>query len=335
MSDRDATPGRIAIKLGSSSLNGGAKKHARPTPASSLGKRHRAQALAEPHSGSEDDEGGANDRHEEITTYGPDGASADDRRQRRRTRSGSPDDRDSKSRRKGSNRDSERRRDDDLKETDPADKDKDVQWGLTINKKPKREEEQDRGGSRGASGEDAAGEKEKNVERKARSADEEAMDALLGNDKDRKRAGAFEGDADRDPVPEDYEKVPIDDFGAHLLKGFGWDGKMVGKVKDVRKHANLTGLGAKGKGAEDLGAWSQKPVKDGGSSHHDKPRRPRLDDYRREEEKKKQRREERHRERASHRDSRESSHRRERDGDRDRSRDRHREKDRDRDSNRR
>ncbi|OIW33686.1 hypothetical protein CONLIGDRAFT_188560 [Coniochaeta ligniaria NRRL 30616] len=324
MSDRDGPPPRIAIKLGSSSLNGGAKKHARPTPPSTLGKRHRAQALNGEGSGSEDDEEAAGVTHEAITAYGPDGASAEDRRQRRRTRSRSRD-RDSKSRRKG-NRHGERRGDESLKETDPADKDKNVQWGLTINKKPRREDGER---TRRAGSEGSVDVKTEN-ERGPKTADEEAMDALLGNSEDKKRVAMSDGDVDRDPVPEDYEKVPIDDFGAHLLKNFGWNGQMIGKVKEVRKHANLTGLGAKGKGAEDLGAWSQKPAKDGGSNH-DKPRRPRLDEYRREEEKKKQRREERHRDSDRHRDSRESSHRRDREGDRDRSRDRHRDRDRDRD----
>lgn len=315
MSDRDGTTSRIAIKLGSSSLNGGAKKSPRPTPPSSLGKRHRARALDGDHSGSDDDEEGGGGRREAITTYGPDGASTEDRRQRRRTRSRSPD------RRRRGHRYEDRRGDESLKETEPADKDKDVQWGLSINKKAKREDDDaTRRAGRGAPVE------EEKVRKSPKTADEEAMDALLGDEKDRKRVAVSEGNADRDPVPEDYEKVPIDDFGAHLLKNFGWDGKMIGKVKDVKKHANLTGLGAKGKGAEDLGAWSQKPVKDGGG--HDKPRRPRLDEYRREEEKRKQRREERHRESDRHRDSRESSHRRDRDSDRDRDRDRDRDSDR-------
>lgn len=318
MSDREGPPSRIAIKLGSSSLNGGAKKSPRPTPPSSLGKRPRARALDGDHSGSDNDEESAGGKREAITVYGPDGASTDDRRQRRRTRSRSPD------RRRKGHRYDERKRGESLKETEPADKDKDVQWGLSVSKKAKREDDDGPGrAERGASAAD--------VGKSPKTADEEAMDALLGNDKDRKRVVVSEGDADRDPVPEDYEKVPIDDFGAHLLRNFGWDGKMIGKVKDVKKHANLTGLGAKGKGAEDLGAWSQKPVKDGGS--HDKPRRPRLDEYRREEEKRKQRREERQRESDRHRDSRESSHRRDRDSDRHRDTDsdrRHRDRDRDR-----
>jgi hypothetical protein len=310
------------------------RKNTRPTPPSSLGKRHRAQALHEDHSGSEDEGEGAgtNGKHEEITTYGPDGAASDDRRQRRRTRSTSPD------RRRKGHRHDERTGNQSLKETEPADKDKNVQWRLTINKKPNREAEDER-----ARRPEQNGSTEEN-DGGAKTADDEAMDALLGNDKDRRRPVVLEGNIDRDPVPEDYEKVPIDDFGAHLLKNFGWDGKMVGKVKDVKKHANLIGLGAKGKGAEDLGAWSQKPAKDGGS--HDKARRPRLDEYRREEEKRRQRREERlreserhhdadrHRDSDRHRDTRESSHRRDRDSDRDRHRDRdsdRRDRDRDRD----
>ena len=325
MPDSDGPPSRIAIKLGSS--NGSTtRKHARPTPPSSLGKRHRAQALNGEASGSEDDEAATTGKHEAITAYGPDGASTDDRRRRRRTRSPSPG-RDPKSRRKGDRHD-ERRDNSSLKETDPADKDKNVQWGLTVNKKPKQGDDSTAGGApREASVE--------NQTRAPKTADDEAMDALLGNAEDKRRGLTRSGELDRDPVLEDYEKVPIDDFGAHLLKGFGWDGKMVGKVREVKKHANLTGLGARGKGAEDLGAWTQKPVKDGGG--HDKPRRPRLDEYRQEEEKKRQRRQERQRDSERprdsdrHRDSRESSHRRDRDGDRDRDREVRRDRDRDRD----
>jgi hypothetical protein len=148
--------------------------------------------------------------------------------------------------------------------------------------------------------------------RPAKSADEEAMEALLlGDDKQRSIKKVAAGDVDRDPVAEDYKALPVEDFGAALLRGYGWDGKLRGEVKQVSKHANLTGLGAKSvKGAEDLGAWSQKSNKDSSGSRS-KPAR--LDDYRREEEKKRQRRDERHGD---------SSYRRERERERERERDR-------------
>nr|6RM8_C Chain C, Putative pre-mRNA splicing protein [Thermochaetoides thermophila DSM 1495]6RM9_C Chain C, Putative pre-mRNA splicing protein [Thermochaetoides thermophila DSM 1495]6RMA_B Chain B, Putative pre-mRNA splicing protein [Thermochaetoides thermophila DSM 1495]6RMB_D Chain D, Putative pre-mRNA splicing protein [Thermochaetoides thermophila DSM 1495]6RMC_C Chain C, Putative pre-mRNA splicing protein [Thermochaetoides thermophila DSM 1495]6RMC_D Chain D, Putative pre-mRNA splicing protein [ len=44
----------------------------------------------------------------------------------------------------------------------------------------------------------------------------------------------------------------VDDFGENLLRSFGWDGKMRGKVKEVKRYANLAGLGARNvKEAED------------------------------------------------------------------------------------
>jgi hypothetical protein len=89
---------------------------------------------------------------------------------------------------------------------------------------------------------------------------------------------------------------------------------MQGKVKEVQRHANLTGLGARSvKGAEDLGAWEQK----NGSSKD--ARRPRLDEHRRDEEKKRRRLEDQYGENSYKRE-------RERERDRDRHRDRGRER---------
>ena len=111
---------------------------------------------------------------------------------------------------------------------------------------------------------------------------------------------------------EDYEDMPVEEFGAALLRGMGWDGKDKGpKVKQVVRRPNQMGLGAKElKGAEDLGGWNNKTGKTGGSSSH-KQRPPRLHDYRREEEKRKEEREERYRD----------SYKGERDRERDRDRD--------------
>jgi hypothetical protein len=144
--------------------------------------------------------------------------------------------------------------------------------------------------------------------------DEEAMDALLGKQPEpRKRVYGLSGDLGRDAQPEDYEAIPVENFGATLLRSYGWDGKMKGKVKEVSRHANLTGLGTKdAKGAEDLDAWIQRKPKDG----KDDRRPPRLHDYRREEEKRRERREDRST--LSYRRAREQEREqeRERDGDR-------------------
>jgi hypothetical protein len=142
---------------------------------------------------------------------------------------------------------------------------------------------------------DGSEEAERDVDDKVdsapKTADEEAMDALLGKQPEpRKGVVARQDDLGRDAQPEDYEAVPVENFGATLLRSYGWDGKMKGKVKEISRHANLTGLGTKNvKGAEDLDAWIQRKPRDG----KDDRRPPRLLDYRREEEKRRERREER------------------------------------------
>lgn len=154
--------------------------------------------------------------------------------------------------------------------------------------------------------------------------EEQALSSLLSLDNKgssttskRKRSHSPSShDRDRSPDHSDYRAVPIDDFGATLLKQFGWDGKMRGKVKEVtHKHANLAGLGAKdAKGAEELDAWNQKISGRGGGDSRGRDSRPvRLEDYRREENKKKQRMEYRHGE-SSYKQERERE--RERRGDR-------------------
>lgn len=316
-----APPARVAIKFGTPAPPNGrdSKKNSRPKPGSSLGKRHRAHALNDESESDEDDDndedhttGGG---HEAITAYGPDGASSDDRQaSRHRRRSRSPHSGRHAGRDSGSSRKS--RREDvhqsgSLREVDLADKDKPIKWGLTINSKPRQRKEEESLDDRDQGDRD-------HQETKPKTADEEAMDALMAKPGERKiRQNNRSSDPDRDPDLDDYRSVPVEDFGATLLRGFGWDGKMRGKVKEVTKHANLTGLGAKDlKGAEDLGAWSQKSNKDNSG----KPRPSRLDDYRREEEKKRQRRQDRHGD--SYRHERERENTRDRERDRDRRRDR-------------
>ncbi|KAG5925333.1 hypothetical protein E4U42_004401 [Claviceps africana] len=137
--------------------------------------------------------------------------------------------------------------------------------------------------------------------------DEEALNALLGPDKPsgpEKRIPApseddvYRRDAARAGAAstlDDYEAMPVEEFGAALLRGMGWDGQPTGpKAKEVRRRPARLGLGAKeSKHAEDLGAWNQKPP------------RPKLADYRRDESRRKDR-------------QREDSYKRERDRERDR-----------------
>ncbi|TAQ87871.1 hypothetical protein B7494_g3830 [Chlorociboria aeruginascens] len=104
---------------------------------------------------------------------------------------------------------------------------------------------------------------------------------------------------------EDYERVPVEEFGAALLRGMGWKGEgkesnTVERRKEVKRRQNLLGLGAKElKDAEELGAWVQKSdvkrLKPMGSGHKGGHRDRRegkkgMDEYRREKERREERR---------------------------------------------
>jgi hypothetical protein len=295
-------PPRIAIQLGKSAGASphGIRKRTRPA----YGKRHRAHALDEDsESENSDNDQETNGRHEVITSYDIQGGNLDagktgaDGNARRDGRDAKGEQKDKPSDETGA-------------AEDPESLDKPVKWGLTINMKGKGKGETKHNGRESKSRtsipeseEDSTGHKEN-----TKSIDEEALDALMGS-KPTKRKYIDSDTADRDPRPEDYKAVPIDDFGATLLKRFGWDGKMKGKVKEVTRHANLTGLGAKdAKGAEDLGAWNQKTAKDS--------RPVRLEDYQREERKKRQRVDDRYADSYKREKEREREHGRERGRDR-------------------
>lgn len=179
--------------------------------------------------------------------------------------------------------------------------------------------------------------------------DQLALEALLGFKAERKGpdlvipvqeddsydAPANEEDAYRRAIKaapdvstlEDYERVPVEEFGAALLRGMGWKegSKRKGQVdrpKEVKRRQNLLGLGATQlKDAEELGAWVQKsdPKKMTGGSGSGRPdRRPKPSEYKRDKERRDEGRgssyrSERERERGDYRD---------RDRDRDRRRDR-------------
>jgi len=129
------------------------------------------------------------------------------------------------------------------------------------------------------------------VEKKIRTADEEALEALLegkkksdlilpairnGDDFDTRFAGrANEDDEFKTDIAsrpdsaslDDYAAVPIEEFGAALLRGMGWkEGDVVGKNKGqsskprlVERRPALLGIGAKEvpDGLEELGAWGK------------------------------------------------------------------------------
>lgn len=120
---------------------------------------------------------------------------------------------------------------------------------------------------------------------KPKTDDERALDALLGRSSGPKKDLVIEqdkmdkGDESDEYIPtdprdiykrqiaaapepstlEDYERIPVEEFGAALLRGMGWDGVKKEGKGDVKRRPNLLGLGAKElKGAEELGAWVQK-----------------------------------------------------------------------------
>ncbi|KAH7313411.1 DExH-box splicing factor binding site-domain-containing protein [Stachybotrys elegans] len=349
----EPTKNRIAIKLGGAGGGGGggASKpspfSSRPKPISSLGKRPRSNAAAWGGSDDEDDEDDAhNGRHEAITGFGSHGAEVKNKRLKE---SDTPkqyvierqSNRDWKSEVRARNNTRQPTRQDapaapaGTVETEPADQDKGLKWGLTIKeKKPEAEEvettpaEQE---ATAASSTAPLSEEAKETEGPKRTADDDAMDALLGKTPAKDLAVIRPGEEDafrRDlrnagevSTVADYEAMPAEEFGAALLRGMGWDGQVGSnaKAKDVKRRPKLIGLGAKAlNGDEDLGGWNQSGKK--------KSSRPRLDDYNRGEAK---RREER-RGRDSYKDERDRERDSHRHRDRHGGRDRHRDYDRDR-----
>ncbi|CAN8096834.1 unnamed protein product [Discula destructiva] len=316
---------RIAIRFGASSASKGPKTSPRPTPSSALGKRTRPRFTHD----DDDDSSGEEAEHaqpESITHFGANGAeyAEDDRTRKDRHRAEG---------RKNARRRSESPKNDGHPGGEEVDRleEESNQWGLTIaKKKPTSEESKDEQVHK----DDAP--------QKPKTADEEAMDALLGNGTrkmnplHRTEEDAYRDAAAEAPEVDDlatYSAIPVEGFGASLLMGQGWDGKMRGpKLKEITKRPNGMGLGAKKlKAEEDLGGWDHK----GKGGKND--RRPRLDDYRREKDKERDRREDRYRDSYKNERERERERERNRDrgGDRDRNRDRERERDGGRDSHRR
>lgn len=140
----------------------------------------------------------------------------------------------------------------------------------------------------------------KDGEKKTLTVDEEAIAALLGQEKkstftipsaDNKEAemnghdtdaytndaNRFRADVDSRPPPAslaDYAAVPIEEFGAAILRGLGWkEGDAAGKSgqaatpvpREVKRRPAFLGLGAKetpgGIPGEELGTWNQKKGK--------------------------------------------------------------------------
>ncbi|KAF5615904.1 pre-mRNA-splicing factor SPP2 [Fusarium sp. NRRL 52700] len=340
MSEQSKPPApRIAIKFGATSSSNNSRKASKPNPSSSLGKRPRPHALGGA-SDSEDDDYEHRGQHEKITGFGVDGAETERKAKDSRTgkkeyvmaRLPNHDWRsEAKAQRKSKSslpEEARAQQNNTTAETEPADQDKGIKWGLTI--KEKTEDANKDVGSESKE-KSVSNDEIQNKPPPKRTVDDEALAALLGNkDEDKKIIHPTEEDAYRhniqgagktstlDSTLDDYEAMPVEEFGAALLRGMGWDGKTRDTVKEVKRRPNRLGLGGTElKGEEDLGGWNQ-----GGK----KNRRPRLDEYRREESQRKEGRyhensykREREREREHERD-RDSRHGRDRERDRDRDR---------------
>ncbi|GAO14109.1 hypothetical protein UVI_02038010 [Ustilaginoidea virens] len=339
----ESTRGRVAIKFGASST-APSKPASRTAPPSSLGKRRLRTHLGD----ESDSDSGVHDhrstagRHEAITGFGADGAETDGagtdgakgraeaaRRDYVIARQANRDWRaQAKAQRRGRNLLAEEAR---PRGRDAggggdgraADERGRLGWGLTL---ATRSDDDDDDGQQPGHPSPPPATAEAPKDPPLRTADEEAMDALLGKDKGAEAARTIAAPTEDDvyrrdaaeagvaSTLEDYEAMPVEEFGAALLRGMGWDGTHTGpKTKEVRRRQNRLGLGAKElKGAEDLGGWMQKKGKKSRTS---------LADYRREESLRK--------EEGGRKDSykREREKERERDGERSRYRERDRGRD--------
>ncbi|KAK1965378.1 hypothetical protein LY78DRAFT_681766 [Colletotrichum sublineola] len=310
MSEGPKAP-RIAISFGGSSSSKHNKRPSRADPPSSLGKRSRTNALGNTFdSDSDGDRDGDRGRHEAITEFGGESNQRERVRELVIAKQGNRDWKaELRARRGGKNllpaevQAQQRQQENAAKqhsEREPADADKEIQWGLTVKKRKTSEE------AAAESIEDMTTEQPKEEEddgsqenKVPRGADDDAMDALLGKKRHEEEEiviQATEQDAylsdikhvGEDSTLADYEAIPDGEFGAALLRGMGWDGKLRGpkKKQPTERRQNQLGLGAKKlEGAEELGQWNH-----GGKK---KNSRPRLDEYRREEEKKRSERKER------------------------------------------
>jgi hypothetical protein len=311
-----AAPPKIAIKGFSLSSKAKPNNNVRPKPSSTLGKRPRASLHHD--SEDEDEREDRNGAHEEVTGFDiseggalkkeykkeevkiiPRQANRDWRAEiKRRGKNLLPQEVQAEMRARA-----EGRADVDASDIVNA-AGSEPQWGLTVTKRERVED-----------GEVTEEKVEVKVEGrevveevKGKTDDEKALEALLGTNKEKKGPDlvipaqrdvpedrydpANEADAYRKAIEaapevstlEDYEAMPVEDFGAALLRGMGWDGKERKGAKEVKRRQNLLGLGAKElKDAEELGAWVQKSdtkrLKSGGDRHYE--RRPKPNEYKR------------------------------------------------------
>ncbi|KAM3465566.1 hypothetical protein NHJ6243_001543 [Beauveria neobassiana] len=319
----DSKGSRIAIKFGapSSSASHSSKSKPKPTPASSLGKRPRTHAFGGG-GDSDDDDDKKRGQHEVITGFGVNGAETERSRSKEEAkkkeyviaRQPNRDWRDEIREQRGARRSknllpAEARAaaaqngvSGSSMDTAPAEQDSGIQWGLTVKEKKPADPE-----ASSAVAADDDDNDDKDTPKQAepappplpQSADDEAMDALLGKRpaKDTPKVIVTEDDAYTRDVSAagaastlaDYDAMPVEEFGAALLRGMGWNGELSStsksnKARMPQRRQNRLGLGAKALNeAEDLGGWNQKGP---GAAGKKKP--PKLADYRREEERKRE-----------------------------------------------
>lgn len=371
---------RIAIKFGASSSTSkptiAPKKQAPSKPSSALGKRQRSHAFGHDSDSGEDNE--TNGRHEYVTAFGSNGAENEAEKKRLKASSGpgaapfvigGHKNRDWKSemrtRKAGKtvlpHEVQAQVSNEGLKETEPADQDKEIKWGLSILKRQSPEASTPPAGDAG----DKDGSTGDGMERNGHSTEQvdspddpdvDAMNALLGKKRKAARDFIIDDASKRDEsvalseqdayqrgyqeaadvsTIDEYEAIPEGEFGAAMLRGMGWKGEeRAPKPKAHVRRPHLMGLGAK----EDEELKKAEMAK----KNRHRSGRPRLDEYRTSKESERRTRDtqrpdsyksERDRERPSasygHRNG-----ARDRDHDRDRNRDRDRDREQNRDGHR-
>jgi len=232
-----------------------------------------------------------------------------------------------------------------------------VQWGLSV---PTRQKPSSENGASNGNGHRLQNEEQPQPEhqKQEKTPDQLALEALLGNSTKPEEnliiapaspphqeplteTDAYRAAVAAAPDPstlEDYERIPVEEFGAALLRGMGWDGQVRGKMREVKRRGNLLGLGAKEEGVKEggeLGAWVGRSDSKGGRGGKERERQRgqggKMEEFRKARDGRRERREggderwDRDRNGRDRNGYGESGNRR-RDGDRDRDRDRYRDR---------
>ncbi|KAL2886596.1 Pre-mRNA-splicing factor SPP2 [Ceratocystis lukuohia] len=267
---------RIAIKLGNKATQNPASNISPTNPAPVLGKRPRRVGLGGSDSDNSDDEEQC--RHEAITGFDINGA--EDKPDTSSSKNGhapliitpqpTRDWRAEINARRSVNRPNIATNVN--KETDLPDSEKKITWGLNLlEKKPDTKESTIKDPTQPSDHKDEA----------PKSIEDQALDRLLGKTEKEEvkrvikisEAEALKRDinsAADTPNLKDYDDMPVEEFGAALLRGMGWNGEDTRpKPKTVARRPNLLGLGAKELNEEEnLGGWN-----------HGNRKRPRLAEY--------------------------------------------------------